>query len=118
MPTLSSSQADVARAPQLAGVGGSSVSASSHEPPDQPQRPLAERQLGAPRGAEQVGDEPEVRALDVGEEQRRTAGGDHAAMDLGDLEVRIDRRLHRDDVVVTAEAVDERAEVGKRHCKV
>ena len=107
--------ADVARAPQLAGRRRQQRLGQLDEPPNQPQRPLAERQLGAARGAEQIGDQPEVGALDVGEEQRRTAGGDHAAVDLRRFEMRIDRRLHRDEVVVTAKLVDERAEIGKRH---
>jgi hypothetical protein len=34
-------------------------------------------------------------------------------VDFRDLKMRIDRRLHRDDVVVAAEAIDECAEVGK-----
>ena len=41
-----------------------------------------------------------ARIPDVGEQQRRTARRDHAAMDFGGFEVRIDRRLHRDDVAV------------------
>ena len=52
-------------------------------------------------------------ALHVGEEQRRSAGGDHAPMNLGDLEVGIDGSVHRDEIVVTAESIDERAEIGK-----
>ena len=48
---------DIARAPQLAGRRRQQRLRQMHEPLDQPQRPLAERQLGAPRRAEQVGDE-------------------------------------------------------------
>jgi len=64
-----------------------------------------------PRRAEQVRDEPERRALDVGEQERRTAGRDHAPMDFCDFEIRVDRRVHGDDGGVTAEQVDERAQV-------
>ena len=38
-----------------------------------------------------------------------------AAMDLGGFEVGIDRRLHRDEVAVTAKLVEKRAEIGERH---
>jgi hypothetical protein len=34
-------------------------------------------------------------------------------MDFGDFEVGIDRSLHRDDVIVTAKLVDERAKIGE-----
>jgi hypothetical protein len=37
-------------------------------------------------------------------------------MDFGGFEMAIDRRLHRDDVLVPAEALDERAEIGKQLC--
>ena len=60
MPTFSSSSADVARAPQLAGRRRQQRLGQLDEASNQPERPLAERQLGAPRGAEQVGDQPEV----------------------------------------------------------
>ena len=107
--------ADVARAPQLAGRRRHQRLGQLDDPPDQAQRPLAEGELGPPRRAEQVGDEAEVGALDVGEQQRRTAGRDHAAVDLGDLEARIHGRVHRDDRAVTVEVLEERAEIGKRH---
>ena len=74
-----------------------------HQPLDQSKRPLAKGELGTAGGAEEIRDEPERRALDVGEQQRRATGRDHAAVDLGGLERRIDRRIHRDDRVVTAE---------------
>ena len=89
VPTFSSSS-PTSRAPHsFAGVGGNSVSASSHEAADQPQRPLAECQLGAPRGAEQIGDEARRSDCprDVGEEQRRSAGCDDATMNFGDFEM-------------------------------
>jgi hypothetical protein len=34
-------------------------------------------------------------------------------MDLSDLEMWIDLRLHRDEVIVTVEAIEKRAEVGE-----
>jgi hypothetical protein len=36
-------------------------------------------------------------------------------VDLGHLEVRVNRRLYRDEVVVGAQAVEERTEIWKRH---
>jgi hypothetical protein len=36
-------------------------------------------------------------------------------VDLGDLEVCVDGGLHRDEIVVTAKAIEECAEVWKRH---
>ena len=74
---------------------------------------VAERELGAARGAEQVGDERKVRALDVGEQQRRPAGGDHAAMNLGGFEIRIDRRGDLDEIAVAAQLIEERSQVGE-----
>src|SRR5439155_13730375 len=74
----------------------------------------------APRGAEEIGDEPEWRpgsgirdagSDDVREQQRGTTSGDHTAVDFRGFEMTIDRRLHRDDVVVTLEAIDECAEI-------
>ena len=108
-----SSQRDVARAPQLGRRRRQQRLGEMHEPLDQPQRPLAERQLGAAGGAEQIGDERKVGAGDVGEEQRRTAGGDDAAMDLRGLEIGIDRRGDLDEVVVAAQPIEKRAEIGK-----
>ena len=113
VPTLKQLAADVARVPQLAGCRRQERLGQLHDAANEPERPLAEGQLGAARRAEQIGDEPEVRALDVGEEQRRTARGNHAAVNLRHLEMRIDRRFDRDKVVVTAKLVDERAEIGK-----
>ena len=97
-------EADVARAPDLGRRRRQQRLGQVHEPLDQPKRPLAEGELGAARRAEQVRDERKVRARDVAEDQRRPAGGDHAAMDLGGFEIRIDRRVDLDDVVVAAKA--------------
>jgi hypothetical protein len=36
-------------------------------------------------------------------------------VDLGNLEVGVDRRLHGDEVVVTAKAIEKRTQIGERH---
>ena len=51
----------------------------------------------------------------MSEEQGRPAGSHHTTVDLGHLEVRINRRVYRDEVVVRAQAVEERTEIWKRH---
>ena len=51
--------------------------------------------------------------VDVGEEQRRAAGGDDPAMNLGGLEVRVDRRRDLDEIVVAAQPIEKRAKIGK-----
>ena len=48
---------------------------------------------------------------DVREQQRRPAGGDDPAVDLGNLQMRIDRDIDRNDICVAAERLDERAKV-------
>ena len=106
---------DIARVPQLSGCRRQQRLGEMNEATNQPQRPLSERHLGAASRAEEIGDEPEVRARDVGEEQRRTARGDHAAVNLRGFEMRIDRRFDRDEVVVTAKLVEKRAKVRERH---
>ena len=80
---------------------------------DERERTRAERELGAARGAEQVGDERKVRALHVREQQRRPAGGDHAAMDLGGFEIRIDRRADLDELAIAAELIEERSQIAE-----
>src|SRR6185503_2942485 len=85
-----------------------------NETTNQPQRPLTERHLGAACRAEEICDQPEVRARDVGEEQRRTARGNHTAVNLRRFEMRVDRRIDRDKVVVTAKLIEKRAQVGER----
>ena len=45
------------------------------------------------------------------EEERWTAGGDHATMNLRDFQMGINSRLHRDEVFVTAEPLDEGAQI-------
>ena len=59
---------------------------------DEGQRARAEGELRATGRPEQIRDQGKIRALDVREEQRRTAGGDHAPMDFRRFEIRIDRR--------------------------
>ena len=83
------------------------------QPLDQPQRTLAKRELGAARGAEQIGDEREVGAGDVGEEKRRATRSDDPAMNFRGLEIRVDRRRDLDEIVVAAQPIEKRAEIGK-----
>ena len=104
--------ADVARVPHLARCRRQQRLGELDEPANQPQRPLAKRHLGAAGGAEEIRDEPEVGAFDVGEEQRRTARRNHTAVNLRRFEMRIDLRFDRDKVVVTAKLVEERARSG------
>ena len=105
----------VTRRPQLARRRRQQRLRELDHPPHQPQRPLAERPLGARRRAEQVRDQRKPRALDVGEEQRRTTGGNHPPVDLGRFETRIDRRVDRDERPLASQPVDEHPEVRKRH---
>ena len=44
--------------------------------------------------------------MDVDEQQSRAARGNDPPMDLGDFEMTIDGRLHRDDVAVTVETIE------------
>ena len=102
------------RAPQsFPGVGGSIVSATSHEPLDQTAGPGAEGQLRPSRGAEQVGDERDLGSPHVREEQRRPAGGDDPTVDLRRLEARVDLGLDHDQVAVAPQLLDEGPQVGE-----
>jgi hypothetical protein len=74
-------------------------------------RPRAERQVHALGGAEEVRDDGERGASRPAEEQRRPAARHDAAVDLGDLEPRVDRDRHLGEVAAGAEQVEERAEV-------
>src|SRR4029077_20470365 len=94
-----------------------------HDAANQLQRTLAEGELGSPRSAEQGGDEserrpripsPESRIPDIREHQGGTTRGNHASMTFSGFEMAIDRRLHRDDVAVAAEALDRIAGVQER----
>jgi hypothetical protein len=106
--------ANVACVPQLSGRWRQQGLREMNDAANQTQWPLAERHLSAARGAKEIGDEPEVGPFDVGEEQRGTAGGDHAAVDFRSFEMGINRRFDRDKVGVTAKLVEERAEIGER----
>ena len=98
--------------PQLARRQIGQVLGEVDQLAQEPPRPRAEGQLHPPRRAEEVGHAREVGALDVAEQQRRAASGDDPAVDLGDLEVGGDRRLHVDDLLLTPQQVQELAEVG------
>ena len=106
-------ETNVARAPQPGCARGKQRLGQLHEASDQTQRPVAERQFRPARSAEQIRDQPEVGAGDIGEQQRRAAGRDDAPMNLGDFQSRVDGGFDRDEVAVPAEALDERTEVGK-----
>ena len=59
-------------------------------------------------------DERKARALDPREQQRRAAGRDDAAVDLGDLEAGIDRGIDDHEVAIAANPTQETAKVGMR----
>ena len=101
----------VARTPQLCGGGRHDCLDELDDASNQTERALTERHLGAASRAEQVGDESKSRTLDVGEEERGSAAGNDAPMNLCDLEMGIDLGLHRDEVPVTAKLVEKSAEV-------
>ncbi len=105
--------ADVARIPELSRRRRQQRLREVHDASNQPQRPFAERHLGAAGRAEQIRDEPEVGTFDVGEEQRGTVRGNHTPMNLRRFEVGVDLRVDRDKVVVPAKLVEERAEVSE-----
>ncbi len=104
---------DIARAPELPDVGREQRLRQIHQPADEFERPLAEGQGSAAPGAEQVGDQREGLAGHVGEEQRRALGGDHPAMDLGHLEMGIDRRGHHGQVAIGLQPIEKRTQVRK-----
>jgi hypothetical protein len=104
---------EIARPPQLPRRRRQQRLRRLDQAADQAQRPIAERQLGAPRGAEEVGGQREIGALGVGEQQRRPAARDHPPVDLRRLEPWIDRRLDDGQVAIAAQAVEEGAEVGE-----
>ena len=119
-PVAAARQADprqiaeqAAGAPQLGRRRRQDRLGGVHQLLDQRVRPRAEGQPGAPRRAEQVGDQREARAADVREQQRRPAGGDHAAVDLGGFLVGVDGSGDLDQIAVAAQAVEEGAEIGE-----
>lgn len=73
----------------------------------------AERELDAALRAEQVGDHGPRRVPDVLEEQRRAAGRDHAAVDLGDLQVGVDRRVDLHQLARGAQAREQHARLAR-----
>ena len=106
-------EANVAGAPELRRRRRQQRFSQVHEALDEGERPRAERQLGATRGAEQVGDERKIRALHVREQQRRPAGGDHAPMNLRGFEVGIDRRADFNELPIAAKLIEEGAEIAE-----
>ena len=64
-------------------------------------RPRAEREFCTTRRPEEVGDQRKGGAGNVGEQERRTAGGNHPAVDLGCLEVRVDLGVDDGKVAIT-----------------
>ena len=77
-------------------------------------RNVAERHLGASRGAEKIGDERKRGAAHIGEQQRRAARRDHPTVDLGRLEIRVDRCVDHREIAGAPQLVDKGAEVGER----
>src|SRR5689334_12676698 len=68
------------------------------------------REIDAALGAEHVGDDGIATALHAFEQQRGTALLNYAAMDLGELEVRIDLRFDGDDLVFPGKSIEECAQ--------
>ena len=85
------------------------------ESPNQPLRALAEGQFGASGGAEQICDQRKVRIRHVPEQEGRTTGGYHPAMDLRGLLCPVHARGDLDEITVVAEAVQKDAQIGKGH---
>ena len=100
-----------ARAPQLGRRRRQNGLGQVDDVADQAQRPLAEGELGAARGAEQVGGQRKRLAAHVGEQQRGPARGDDAAVDLRRLEDGIDRRRNLHEIAIAPQLSDERAKV-------
>ena len=76
---------------------------------------MYEGELYSSRSAEEIGDQREIGALDVGEQQRRSTGGNDAAMNLRRFEIGIDGHLDGDEVAQLPETMQERSEIGKGH---
>jgi hypothetical protein len=113
IPDLAQIEGDVTRGPQLRRRQRHDRFREMHDTLDERLRPRAERQLRSTRGAEQVGDERKVRVLDVGEQQGRTAGGNHAAMNLRRFELRINGRGDLDEIAILSQAIDEGTQIRK-----
>ena len=74
--------------------------------PGQGLQRIAEQVPHPLHGAEQVADHGEPAALDVGVEDGRPAGAEHAALDLGRLQARIDRLIDADQLPGGFQVVD------------
>jgi hypothetical protein len=83
------------------------------ETSDELQRPTTEGQFGPAWCAEQVGHQGEVGALDVAEQKRGPAAGNHAPMNLGNFLDRVDFGPHFDHVFVAPQVAQESAKVRK-----
>ena len=100
-------ETNITSVPQSGRGRGQQLLDQVHEPPDQPHRPFAKRHLRPARGAKQVGDQPEIGPGDVGKQERRPAGRDHASVNFRNLQPRLDASLNSDEVVGAAEVIDE-----------
>jgi hypothetical protein len=80
---------------------------------DELERPGAERELDATRGAEQVRGERKIRTLHVREQQCRTAAGDHPPMNLRGFELRIDWRADFDELPIAAKLIEEGSQIAE-----
>ena len=83
------------------------------EAANEPKRPPAKSQLGAPPGAEEVGHQWKVGSPDALEEQRRSTRGDDATMDLRHLQERIDLAGHDCQIAVEAQLIQELSEIAE-----
>src|SRR6185437_2771841 len=72
----------------------------------------AKREIDPSFSAEQVRNDGKPAALHALEEQRRTTFGNHAAMDLGQLEVWIDLGFDGDDFVFSGKPIEKCAQAG------
>ena len=104
---------EAARPPQLRRRRRQDRLGGVHELFDQRVRARPEGQAGAARRPEQVRDQRKARAADVREQQRRPAGGNHAAMDLGGFLVGVDGSGDLDQVAIAPQTVEEGSEIGE-----
>ena len=103
----------VARAPELSRCGGQERLRELGQPAHQAQRPRAKGHLGPPARAEEVGHEGHGGAHRAREQERRPVGGDHAPVDLGRFEPRIDGHGDGGEVAFAAKLIEEGPEVGE-----
>ncbi|OQC34248.1 MAG: hypothetical protein BWX64_02801 [Acidobacteria bacterium ADurb.Bin051] len=99
--------------PELRGGGREERRDELGETPHEGERPAPEGELGPAGGAEEVRGERQLAALDVREEERRTARGDHPPVDLRDLQPGVGRGRHLHEIAIAAEAIEEGAQVGE-----